>query len=949
MKKAPIATNENERLLTLKSYNILDTQEEKQFDEITKAAAKICNCKTALVSLVDSDRQWFKSKIGLDVNQTPREISFCGHAIMSDELFIVEDSHQDERFKDNPLVQNSPHIRFYAGAPLIAPNGHRIGTLCVLDSQAKNLSSEQKIILKVLAGQVISYLELKKKTEELKLSKKHRNIILNNMLDGVVLQEKPGTIIDFNPAALKILGLSKDQLLGRDSMDPRWKSIKSDGSVFPGEEHPAMVTLNTGKTQKDVIMGVEAPGIGRRWIKINSVPIKEDEEDIKALTTFQDTTELIQKRIALEESEQKLRQIFNQSHDAIITTDPKTTRFTSCNPATLKLFKVSSEDEFIKLRPQDISPKLQANAEASDELIKKYVAQAMEKGIAFFEWQYIDTDGNEIPCTVLLSKIQEKNESYIHGVIRDISKQKKLENQLIETNQYLDLSLESAGLGVWDWCLTDNSVKFDKRWASMLGYELSEIKMELSTWKDKVHPDDIDKCYQDIQNYMDGKSEIYENVHRMKHKNGNWIYILDRGRFSKWDNEGKPIRFAGIHLDITDRIKAEQEYEKQKIIAHHQAKLASLGELAAGVGHEINNPLSIIKGYITVLDRKAQKNNQLSYEELTLYTAKIDTAINRISSIVNGLRTFSRSDYADFSDFDPVEAVNESFDMINEIYTKNGIQIVYNNQCKDNILLSGNRGKMQQVLMNLLSNAKDAISEQDDKKIEITLRQLENNLEIRIQDNGPGIPKDIQDKIFDPFFTTKEVNKGTGIGLSLVHNFIKEMKGDVVIDNGAQGAVFIIHLPIKVNTQDTTIQSPTETQAKGMNAENFKASVIVADDEEDIRELLVMILKDLGIEVVCAENGKIALDTYTKNPDKFDLIISDMKMPIMDGESLLKELRSNKAIKQPKFIFITGGTNLDFEDKELEINQLSDGYILKPFNEEKITQILSETMGDNLN
>ena len=140
MIKAPIPENEEERLKKLKSYEVLETAAEAVFDEITRTAADICETRISLISLIDDNRQWFKSKCGLEASETGRDISYCGHAIMSDEVMIVEDATKDERFFDNPLLLGEPFVRFYAGAPLITPEGYRIGTLCVIDSEEKKLS-----------------------------------------------------------------------------------------------------------------------------------------------------------------------------------------------------------------------------------------------------------------------------------------------------------------------------------------------------------------------------------------------------------------------------------------------------------------------------------------------------------------------------------------------------------------------------------------------------------------------------------------------------------------------------------------------------------------------------------------------------------------------------------------------------------------------------------------
>lgn len=152
MKKPDIPQDEAVRLKTLRSLNILDTSSEERFDRLTRMAKRMFNVPIALVSMVDENRQWFKSCIGLSVSETSRDISFCGHAILGDDIFVIPDATKDERFVDNPLVLNEPYIRFYAGCPLRFTDGSKLGTLCIIDQKPRTLSDEDLEAIKDLAS-----------------------------------------------------------------------------------------------------------------------------------------------------------------------------------------------------------------------------------------------------------------------------------------------------------------------------------------------------------------------------------------------------------------------------------------------------------------------------------------------------------------------------------------------------------------------------------------------------------------------------------------------------------------------------------------------------------------------------------------------------------------------------------------------------------------------------
>ena len=219
MKISPIPSNESERLLALRELNILDTAAEKNFDDITLLASQICDTPISYISLLDKDRQWFKSSKGLSITETNRDISFCSHTIHQSDIMIVPDVLMDDRFVDNPKVTGDPFIRFYAGVPLLTEGGFKVGTLCIADHIPRDLTAQQIFALEVLARQVESNISLRAKISAQELAEEKYRSIISNMKLGLLEVDREEKIQFANQSFIEMSGYGLNELLGKKSSD----------------------------------------------------------------------------------------------------------------------------------------------------------------------------------------------------------------------------------------------------------------------------------------------------------------------------------------------------------------------------------------------------------------------------------------------------------------------------------------------------------------------------------------------------------------------------------------------------------------------------------------------------------------------------------------------------------------------------------------------------------
>lgn len=352
-----------------------------------------------------------------------------------------------------------------------------------------------------------------------------------------------------------------------------------------------------------------------------------------------------------------------------------------------------------------------------------------------------------------------------------------------------------------------------------------------------------------------------------------------------WKSTNKSLVLFCIQ-DLSETIRLQQQREADLKEFSHLSKLADIGRLAAGVAHELNNPLMIIQGFAENLDLLSQEEN-ISLNELKMELGEILKATDRMAKIISQMTRFVRNDDFQTLDIDPQELINNVIQLFKANLANNEIELSL--EIEPACTINCDPNQIEQILVNILNNAVHALSEKNmNRLIKISCHRQGGKTILSVWNNGPEIPVDIRDKIMSPFFTTKEVGSGTGLGLALSFGIMKAHQGDLRFLSSPMGTEFFLVFPL--------------TESKRHIKNKHHSKVLVVDDDPVACEVLSNKLKIFGYSVFSAHEAAQALQTLKSHPDTV-AVFTDLRMPHMDGQALTKAIRSTP---QGKSILIFG-------------------------------------------
>ena len=817
-----------------------------------------------------------------------------------------------------------------------------------------------------LSGCVVTFVDI---SERKMMESQLNNLaqIVEQNPNSIVMTNLDAEIEYVNDAFTKISGFSREEVMGQnpcilksgntknETYDSMWKAL-NNGKNWEGELY---------NKKKDGTEFVEFVNISPIYESDRSfrhfVAIKEDITEKKQLGDELDKhrhhlEELVSERTEaleeqtdvaeqlraesevvieqnlhylhrIEQSEEKFRNLVEASSDFIWEVD-QNGLYTYVTPTVEYLLGYKAE-EMIGKSPFDFMPDFER--ERVGAIFTNYVTN--KKPFKNLENVNFHKDGAQVMLSTSgVPFFDEAGElKGYRGVDRDITEKKIKEIELQESKEQLILALDSANLGLWDWRPQSDTLNTNDIFLTMLGYEPDAFPQKMERWTNLVHPDDIDATIEILQPFLDGDDGKYNFEYRMRAANDKWKWILDVGRVVERDNEGRAIRFVGIHIDITKLKKAEKLAE-----AANQSK----SDFLANMSHEIRTPMNAVLGLTYLLGETHLDDKQRDFIN------KISNSGKTLLSIINDILDFSKIEAGhmelDHQIFSLSQLVDNVSNLIAPHMSANKTEMEVKPLPEGINFIQGDSLHLQQILINFLSNAAK-FSKHGKVCLEVTQTEEQHgkeskwiNLRFSVKDTGIGI---LEEKLSDIFkaFTQEDISTtrkygGTGLGLTICSRLANLMNGQIGVNSEVgKGSKFWVDLPFELVSDNELIEDISHQETTGERIAN--RHILVVDDSEINREVVKNILELHDAVVSLANDGEQAIKLIQENTNEIEIVLMDVQMPVMDGLQATRIIRqeleldlpiialSAGAFKEQERISLAAGMN-DFLAKPIDVPQL---------------------------
>ena len=925
------------RLDALRDTGLLDSQPEEAFDRLTRLCALTLGVPIALVSLVDGDREFFKSSVGLEgtvaaERSVPILHSFCQYVVESGEALVVEDALLHPLLRDNHTARNYG-MRAYAGVPLITPAGHTLGAFCVIDKVARAWSATDISVLTDLAAATVTEIVLRGEiVERTRIEEESARLVRALELE----QRRIISLFEQAPAFIatvcgpdhrfEMANRAYYQLVG-------FRHIigKPIAEAFPEIAAQGFVAM------LDTVFETGEPfhAVGARVLLQNEPDAEPDERFIDfvcqplddvgggpagIIIHGVDVTEQVRAGNTVNESEERYRLLFDSNPLPMWVYESENLRFVAVNNAAVSHYGYS-RDEFLSMVITDI------HSEHAAEFARTPAMAAGPDAAHVPRLEHQLKDGTIIDVDITSRPIKFGNRPCRLVLAHDVTGRYRAEAALRESEAVLRLAIDVADVVVWErdvltGSLRSRSVPSNPDIAQLLlatrGTHAGFLSM--------VHPEDRVRVSSLNEDAVE-RCGAFSMEFRVVAGDGTVRWRQTMARVLP-NAEGRAERMIGVSRDVTERVVLEAQLRQAQ-------KMEAVGQLAGGVAHDFNNLLTIITTGVTFA-RESLPPGTPAIEEL----AMVDEAAGRAARLTRQLLAFSRKQVLQPELADLNRIIRGVEPMIRRLIAED-IQIL-TILAPTPARVFADPGQLEQVLVNLAVNARDAMPHGGRLVIETSVVVLTADDVVRrgaagepgayvrlsVCDNGMGMNEATVARAFEPFFTTKGPGRGTGLGLATVYGIVQQSGGHICVSSALDiGTTFEIDLPRVAGAE-----TPEVVDRVTRDLSRASGTILLVEDEAPVRAIARRILTRQGYTVIEACNGRDALHRAESHAGEIDMVVTDMVMPEMSGRAFADEFVG--LYPGTPVLFVSGYT----DDELLRRGPLAPrtAFLEKPFTPERL-------------